>query len=184
MPVGKPLCLGDCKPPQGVYEYDFFLIVRTWCAVIERRNSPSRARFRIMLMPATYVYSWRERSCLSDGRTVMDFVPQDRFQRGVRNSEPLLMLLKWLWMFPPIATKLKRSFVVGETVLKVKGPPCEDWKFVVAPVVGYRLFNYSRDFSDSRGRAKPVLLAQGFGLAPVLDLSLDLTYIYTFKSVI
>ena len=33
------------------------------------------------------------------------------------------MLLKWLWMFPPIATKLKRSFVVGETVLKVKGPP-------------------------------------------------------------
>ena len=93
-----------------------------------------------MLMPATYVYSWRERSCLSDGRTVMDFVPQDRFQRGVRNSEPLLMLLKWLWMFPPIATKLKRSFVVGETVLKVKAPPLRGLKIRCRPCSGVQTF--------------------------------------------
>ena len=121
-----------------------------------------------MLMPATYVYSWRERSCLSDGRTVMDFVPQDRFQRGVRNSEPLLMLLKWLWMFPPIATKLRRPFVVGETVLKVKVPPARI-ENSLSPL-GYRLFNSSRDFSDSLGRGEPVLLTQVFGLAPALDL--------------
>ena len=36
--------------------------------------------------------------------------------------------------------------------------------------MGYRLFNSSRDFSDSLGRGEPVLLTQGFGLALVLDL--------------
>ena len=71
---------------------------------------------------------------------------------------------------PANCNEVEKVFRRGRDCLKSKSPPCEDWKFVVAPVVGYRLFNSSRDFSDSLGRGKPVLLTQGFGLAPALDL--------------
>ena len=51
----------------------------------------------------------------------------------------------FFWKYVP------HRYFQGGDCLKSKSTPSEDWKFVVSPVVGYRLFNSRRDFSDSLG---------------------------------
>ena len=71
---------------------------------------------------------------------------------------------------PANCNEVEKVFRRGRDCLKSKRPPLRGLKIRCRPCSGYRLFNSSRDFSDSLGRGEPVLLTQGFGLAPALDL--------------